>query len=88
MMLQVIVIGHGGVIVLALHLDGEERSLEGYTVHQVGIERRKNGIDSIVITTQIDAKITGQRGQSTATPIATREFRRQLDLTPIIIGNA
>ena len=88
MVLQIVVVRDTlGAVFLTDH-HGEERGLEIDGVHQVGIERRKEGLGTATEgSTKVDTKGAGQGGQATG-GLRTGELWGKLHRATVVVGDA
>ena len=88
LVLQIVVIGHHTGGVLLMDLNGEERGLEIDGVHQIGIERREQGLGAATKgTTEVDTEGAGQ-GSQTACALAAGELGGELHRATVVVGDA
>lgn len=88
LVLQIVVVGHHTGGVLLMDLNGEQRSLEIDGVHQVGIERREEGLGTATEgSTKVDTEGAGQGGQATG-GLRTGELWGKLHRATVVVGDA
>ena len=88
LVLQIVVVGHHTGGVLLVDLNGEQRGLEIDGVHQIGIERREQGLGAATEgTAEVDTEGAGQ-GSQTACALRTGELRGELHSTTVVVGDA
>ena len=85
---QILVIRHCLVVTVALDLDLKQRRRKIQRLHQVGIQRRGDGIRLLAsATTQVYPKGTNQGSQCPDT-VAGARLRHEGHLTLVIVGVA